>query len=390
MIEYAGVKFKNPFVVASSPLTSKLEWLKAADEHGAAAVSTKLTFVRQPFYGKLRMYNSPKEASIICYDRRLDIEEGLELTRKAKEQTDLVIFTNITSDSADLDSWKRLAQEHEQAGADLIEANFICPNVGLATKSLKGSAALAETEKGGAITGQNPELVKQIVTALKASVKIPVVAKLTPNVTDVAVIAQACKDAGADGVCLAGGQSVLPPVDIYNNGRPKYELINGASHGSLGGPSAKLLGFSQVAQVATKTGMPLVGGGGLETAEDAIMMMMWGATLVTYCTSIMWYGWDVVRKTVDGMEAYMKAMGYTDYSQIIGKSLAHLRSSSQLEAIPGYPLIDTAKCVGCGRCTLPGHCGAVTVIDGKARVDAAACLGCGICKQLCPTKAISF
>ena len=86
MIEFAGVKFKNPFVVASSPLTNKLEWLKAADEHGAAAVSTKLTFVQQPFYGKLRMFNAPKEASIICYDRRLDIEEGLELTRKAKER----------------------------------------------------------------------------------------------------------------------------------------------------------------------------------------------------------------------------------------------------------------------------------------------------------------
>ena len=91
-----------------------------------------------------------------------------------------------------------------------------------------------------------------------------------------------------------------------------------------------MLGFSQVAQVASKTNIPLVGGGGLETAEDAIMMMMWGATLVTYCTSVMWYGWDVVRKTVDGMEAFMKQMGYTDYNQIIGKSLSYLRSSSSV------------------------------------------------------------
>ncbi len=352
MIEYAGVKLRNPFVVASSPLTSKIEWLKQAEEHGAAAASTKLTFIKQPFYGKLRMYNSLKEASIICYDRRLDIEEGLELTRKAKEQTDLVIFTNITSDSADLEGWARLAREHEQAGADLIEANLICPNVGLSTKSIKGIEAMSSTELGGAITGQNPELVGQVVATLKANVKIPVVVKLTPNVTDIGLIAIACQNAGANGVCLAGAQSSLPAVDIYNNGRPKYELLNGVSHGSLGGPATKLMAFSQVAQVSTKTKLPIVGGGGLETAEDAIMMMMWGATLVTYCTSIMWYGWDVVRKTVDGMKEYMDRMGYSDYREIIGRSLQYLRPSSGLEALPGHPLIDQNKCVGCGRCTL--------------------------------------
>ena len=71
MIEFAGVKFKNPFVVASSPLTSNLEVLRAADRAGAAAASTKLTFIKQPFYGKLRMYNDPKVGSIVCHDRRL-------------------------------------------------------------------------------------------------------------------------------------------------------------------------------------------------------------------------------------------------------------------------------------------------------------------------------
>ncbi|MBE3573672.1 MAG: hypothetical protein IMW95_12135 [Moorella humiferrea] len=389
-LEFAGVKFKNPFVVASSPLTSKIELLKKAEDHGAAAVSTKLTFIKQPFYGKLRMYNSPNEASIICYDRRLDLEEGLELVRQAKEQTELKIFVNITSDSGDLESWQRLAREHEEAGADLIEANLICPNVGLATKSIKGADAVSNTEHGGAVTGQDPVLVKRVVSALKAAVKIPVVAKLTPNVTDIAVIARACQEAGADGVCLAGGQSSLPPVDIYHEGRPCYELLNGASHGSLGGPATKLLSFSQVAQVAMKTNLPIIGGGGLGNAEDAIMMMMWGATLVTYCTSIMWYGWDVVRRTVAGIEKYMQDMGYSDYRQIIGKSLQYLRPSSELEAVPGYPRIAPDKCNGCGRCALPGHCQAITIINHKAVVQAEKCLGCGICKQLCTRKAISF
>ena len=82
MIKFAGYRFKNPFVVASSPLTVKPELLKRAEEFGAAAVSTKLTFLKQPFYGSLRMYHSLKEGSIVCHDRRLDIDEGVALIEK--------------------------------------------------------------------------------------------------------------------------------------------------------------------------------------------------------------------------------------------------------------------------------------------------------------------
>lgn len=389
MLEYAGVKFKNPLVIASSPLTSKIKWLIEADKRDVAAVSTKLTFIQQPFYGKLRMHTSPKLSSLICYDRRLDIQEGLRLVEEAKKKTNLVIFANITHDNEDMDGWALLAREHEKAGADIIEANMICPNVGLSTKSIRGQEALIDGEHGGAITGQNPEKVANVVRALKDSVKIPVVAKLTPNVSDVGIIAKACEDAGADGICLAGGQSSLPPVDIYNGGQPGYHLLSGVSHGSLGGPACRNMGFSQVAQVAKKTGIPVIGGGGLETAEECVMMMMWGATLVTMCTSIMWYGWDLAGKAVNGMEAYLEKM-QVDYHDIIGKSLPYLRSSSDLTAMRGWAVVDRELCIGCGKCEKPGHCDAVTIVDKKSVIDGEKCLGCGICAGFCPTKAISM
>jgi len=389
MIKYAGIEFKNPFIVASSPLTKSIDLLRKADEAGAAGVSIKLTFIKQPFYGKLRMYNQLKHDSIVCYDRRLDIEEGLELCRRAKKETDLKIFANVTSDSGDLKSWKRLAIEYEEAGADLIEANLICPNVGLSTKSISGDGAVGQMEKGGAVTGQDPTKVREIILTLKKSVNIPVIAKLTPNVTDISIIAKAVQEAGGDGVCLAGGQSSLPPVDIYNEGKPKYRKLHGASHGSLGGPSTKLMAFSQVAQVSMKTSLPIVGGGGLCNAEDALMMMMWGATMVTFCTSIMWYGWDVVRETVKEMEKYLKEKNLT-YEQIIGKSLQYLRSSSELEAVEECPVIDYEKCTGCGQCLLPGHCNAIELINNKAVITDEKCLGCGICAELCKFGAIDY
>lgn len=390
MIDFCGIELKNPIVIASSPLTSKIEWLIEAEKHGAAAVSTKLAFIKQPFYGKLRMHTYRNNSSIICYDRRKDMEESLRLIEQGKKMTSLKLFANITHDGYDLDGWAFLAKKHEEAGADFIEANMVCPNVGLSTKNIKGSNALSETEQGGAVTGQNPERIESIVKVLKETVNIPVIIKLTPNVSDIGVTAMAAQRGGADAVCLAGAQSALPLVDIYDGGRPKYHLLNGVSHGSLGGPSTKLMCFSLVANMAKKIDIPIIGGGGLETADDCLMMMMWGARLITECTSIMWYGWDLVSKQVKGMEIYMEKMGYTSYDDIIGMSLKYLRSSSELEALDGWPVVDRDKCIGCGKCTKPGHCDAIELIDKKAVVHPKRCLGCGICISVCPTGAISM
>lgn len=386
---FAGIEFKNPIVVASSPLTSKLKWLVEAEKHGAAGVSTKLTFVRQPFYGKLRMSCRPKQYSLICYDRRLDMHDGFRLVEDAKRNTNLVIFANLTHDNEDMDGWAMLAKGFEDAGADLIEANLICPNVGLSTKSIKGTEGLVKGEYGGAIAGQNPEKVKQVIQTIKEVCKIPVVAKLTPNVSDIGEIALACKLAGVDGVCLAGGQSALPKVDIYNYGKPDYALLNNVSHSSLGGPACLTMGFSHVAQVYKKTGLQVIGGGGIERFDECLMMMMWGATLVTMCTSIMWNGWEVVSKALEGMEKYLRDMK-TTYEEIIGLSIPYLRSSSKLDALDGYPVVDLAKCIGCGQCTKPGHCDAVEMQGKHPIFDPSKCLGCGICVQLCPTKALKM
>ncbi|NMB97252.1 MAG: hypothetical protein GYA02_11680, partial [Clostridiaceae bacterium] len=119
MINYCGVEFKNPMVIASSPLTSKIDRLIEAEKAGAAAVSTKLTFIKQPFYGKLRMHTYLNNGSIICYDRRNDIEESLKLVDEAKKKTSLKLFTNITNDAQDMDGWAYLAKKHEEAGADI-------------------------------------------------------------------------------------------------------------------------------------------------------------------------------------------------------------------------------------------------------------------------------
>jgi len=385
MIEFAGIKFRNPFVVASSPLTVKPFLLKQAFDCGAAAASTKLTLIKQPFYKKCRMYHDPKVGSIVCVDRRLDMEEGVRLIEETKKLVpELILFSNITHEGADLESWGRLAKAMEDAGADLIEPNFICPNLSLTAKKLG-----VKQGQGGALTGQDPDLAREVVKIIKSAVKIPVVPKLTPNVTDIAGIAEACVEGGADGICMAGAQLSLPPVDL-NNLNHVYDLSQGASFGSLGGQSCLLPGLAMVAQIASRVKAPLVGGGGLFTWEDAVQYMVWGSTLVTACTSLMWNGFELIPKILDGMESYMKEQGFTSYDQMVGKALHNIRPASDLDMIPDMPTLDAELCTGCGACLKPGHCYAIEMVDGLPVVDGEKCIGCSACVALCPTGALYF
>ena len=157
------------------------------------------------------MYNDPRVGSIVCHDRRLDIDEGVRLVEAAKKRTSLVILTNITHDAADLDGWATLAKAMENAGADLIEANLVCPNILLTAKQLGEQGANIKGERGGALTGQDPDASRAVARALSESVRIPVVCKLTPNVTDITAIARACQEGGARGRLPCGERNSLCP-----------------------------------------------------------------------------------------------------------------------------------------------------------------------------------
>jgi len=244
----------------------------------------------------------------------------------------------------------------------------------------------------GASVGQIPELCFEVIRTLKAAVDIPVVAKLTPNVTDITQTALACAEAGADGITLAGAQLAVPPVDIYRRGRPLYPQLEGASLGSLGGPASRLLSYAAIAQIARAVRIPIIGGGGLQRWQHAAEFMMWGATLVTACTEIMWHGFEVVPRVLRGMEKFAEKEEYDSYEAMRGLALAHLRPANQLAAIAGVPVVDAARCNGCGLCLRPGHCTAISLHPQRhiPIVDRASCLGCAICVAVCPRQALSM
>ncbi len=188
---------------------------------------------------------------------------------------------------------------------------------------------------------------------------------------------------------MAGGHLALPPMDIHHP-ENVYPLLQGSSMGSLGGPASRLLGFAMVASTARRISVPIIGGGGLETWEHAIQFMMWGATLVTACTAIMWRGFEIIPGIIRKMDQFIEEQGYGGYQDLVGRSIHTLRAAEDLETITGAPVVDPERCNGCGYCTKPGHCDAISIENGLASVHAEDCMGCGICIALCPRSALAF
>jgi len=390
MIKFAGLELKNPFVVASGPLTASIEQIELAEKYGAAGVSIKQVMTRQTFKGQLRAYSDPGNVLIFPIDKRLSVEEGLDLVRKAKERTSIAIIVNLSSQEPDIEEYGRLARRFEQVGVDAIEINLCCPNFSLGKRQL-GMDIIENDIETGAVIGQNPTLPAAITEIIKNSVSIPVIPKLTPTALDVGQVARECEKAGADGLSLVGGPSLAaPPVDIYNGGRPLYPLMNNAAFGAITGSAIRFATFKVTAQVAQRVKVPLMSSGGIDKWRHAIEMMMWGATVVSACTAIMWHGFEVISKILTGMDKFLEEQGYASYNDIVGISLKYLTSTDHLDLVPGHAVVDLDRCNGCGLCLKVGHCDAIAINGNKAIVVPEHCIGCGICASICPKKAITM
>ena len=233
-----------------------------------------------------------------------------------------------------------LARGYEQAGADAIELNLICLNITFSERRIR------DTMSHGAVIGQHPEIIETVVRAVRDAVKIPVFAKLTPNVNDITVTAKAAVRGGASGIVMAGGQSALPRVDIHGGGRPLGAYCcDGYSFGSMGGPGIIHQSFALTAQLARAVDVPITAGGGLSTWEDGIMFMMWGA-LVTACT-VMWEGFGAAKTIVDAWSGSWRRR-----ATLLGR---HPRSAPLPEARPRAEVVRhgghrRAKCIACLKC----------------------------------------
>lgn len=386
-VDFAGLKLKNPFVIASSELTNKIEKIKIAEDNGASAISTKLTFLKVPLYARPYHIIEKEGAFYSPSGERMWVEWTQELIQECKEQTELKVIANMMGPGEDLEGWAKLGRMLEEAGADMLELNMSCPNLGLMAKQL----GIDEEPELGASIGKDPVLAGAVVKAVVDAVKIPVMAKMTPEANTM-MVSQAVEKNGAAAVSAINCPQSLPPLDIGNGGRPLYPSTGNQSYAGLCGPWIRPLAYRHVAQMRTTCpDLPIAGGGGLMNWRHSVEMIMYGSTVLTYCSLLYLKGYKAFAKIEPGMHKFMDEHGYTTLADMRGIALKYIVTPKDVDYIPMLPEFDLEKCNGCGLCAAPGHCECIEIIDKKAvMVKPKECYSCAVCYFLCPKDAITM
>jgi dihydropyrimidine dehydrogenase (NAD+) subunit PreA len=377
-VDFAGLKLKNPFIVASSELTNKVEKIKIAEEHGASAVSTKLTFLQIPLYARPYHIIEKGGAFYSPSGERMQVEKTQQLIADCKEQTDLKIIANMMGPGEDLEGWAKLARMLEEAGADMLELNMSCPNLGLMAKQM----GVDEEPELGATLGKDPVLAGQVCGAVVDAVSIPVMP----------MVARSVQRNGAAAVSAINCPQSLPPLDIKNGGHPMYPSTGNQSFAGLCGPWIRPLAYRHIAQMRTTCpDLPLAGGGGLMNWRHSVEMLMYGATVLTYCSLLYLKGYKAFAKIEPGLRKFMDENGYETLADMRGIALKYIVTPKEVDYISMLPAIDLEKCNGCGLCAAPGHCECIEIVDKKAvLVKPKECYSCAVCYFLCNREAIEM
>jgi len=268
----------------------------------------------------------------------------------------------------------------EDTGCDGIELNYGCPH-GMSERGM------------GAAVGQVPEYCAMITEWVAEVSSIPVIVKLTPNVTDVVIPARAAVKGGADSLSLINTINSIIGVDLDTF--DTVPSVGGkGTHGGFAGPAVKPIALHMVSAIAgdSEVGVPISGIGGISTWRDAVEFMLLGATSVQVCTAVMHYGFRIIEDLNDGMSNWLDEKGISSITEIIGKSVEKLTDFSQLNLLYRTTArIDKDKCISCNLCYIVCEDTAHQCIDMKPHnggvkpeVREDDCVGCRLCAMVCP------
>jgi dihydropyrimidine dehydrogenase (NAD+) subunit PreA len=250
-------------------------------------------------------------------------------------------------------------------------------------------------ERGmGSAVGQVPEYVEMVARWCKAHTRMPVLVKLTPNVTNILGPARAAAAGGADGVSLINTINSITGVDL-DAMAPQPTVDGKGTHGGYCGPAVKPIALHMVAEIARdpKTcGLPISGIGGIATWRDAAEFMALGAGTVQVCTAAMHYGFKIVDDMIDGLSNWMDEKGYASLDRLVGRAVPNVTDWQFLNL--NYKIvarIDPELCITCGLCHIACEDTAHQAIaalknEGKRRYEVidAECVGCNLCMHVCP------
>ncbi len=388
---FVGIKSPNPFWLASAPPTDKEYNVVRAFQAGWGGVVWK-TLGSEGF--PVVNVNGPRYGAIWGADRRLLGLNNIELITDRPLQVNLQEIKRVKKNwpdramivslmvPCDEESWKAILKPVEETEADGIELNFGCPH------------GMAERGMGSAV-GQVPEYIEMVTRWCKMHTRMPVIVKLTPNISDIRKPAEAAKRGGADAVSLINTINSITSVNL-DDFAPEPMIDGKGTHGGYCGPAVKPIALNMVAEIARSPetyGMPISGIGGITTWRDAAEFMTLGAGNVQVCTAAMTYGFKIVQEMIEGLHHWMDEKGHANLDHVIGRAVPNVTDWQYLNLnYVTKARINQDLCISCGRCHIAcedtSHQAITQIVDGarKFEVIEEECVGCNLCVNVCPVQ----
>ncbi|GMA16873.1 NAD-dependent dihydropyrimidine dehydrogenase subunit PreA [Deinococcus metallilatus] len=406
-VNFAGIRAPNPFWLASAPPTNSGAQIHRAFEYGWGGAVWKT--IGAPVlnisnrYGGLTLGGQRLLAINnveLISDRPLEVNlrEIAEIKRLWPDRA-LIVSAMVDADPA---AWREIVMQIEDTGADGIELNYGCPQ-GMSERGM------------GAAVGQVPEMCQLNTYWVTSVTRLPVIVKLTPNVTRITDPAHAALAGGAHALSLINTINSVMKVDL-DTLLVTPSIGGQATHGGYAGPAVKPIALHMLSELmcdptVRKSGVPICGMGGIQTWRDAAEFLLLGASALQVCTAAMHYGYRIVEDFIDGLSNWMDDKGFASIPEVTGRSLPQMSSFGGLDL--GYQAvarIDPDKCIRCDLCYVacndtahqcidlyspegvrvnPGfdiRDGGKHVADGRPRpvIREPDCVGCALCANVCP------
>ncbi|WP_421858683.1 NAD-dependent dihydropyrimidine dehydrogenase subunit PreA [Oricola sp.] len=388
---FLGIKSPNPFWLASAPPTDKQYNVERAFEAGWGGVVWKTLGEAGP---PVVNVNGPRYGAIWGADRRLlglnnielitdrDLEVNLREIKEVKRKwPDRAMIVSLMVPCEE-EPWKKILARVEETEADGVELNFGCPH------------GMSERGMGSAV-GQVPEYIEMVTRWCKQHTRMPVIVKLTPNITDICKPAEAAHRGGADAVSLINTINSITAVDL-DSFAPEPTIDGKGSHGGYCGPAVKPIALSMVSEIARNpetAGLPISGIGGVTTWRDAAEFIALGCGTVQVCTAAMTYGFKVVQEMITGLENYMDEKGFKSIEDFRGMAAPNVTDWQYLNLnYVTKAKIDQDLCIKCGRCHIAcedtSHQAITNTVDGARMFEVIdeECVGCNLCVNVCPVE----
>ena len=385
--DICGVPLEHPFLLSSSVVASTYDMCARAFEAGwaGAAFKTIVMFPQHeasPRFSAIRGHgNSFVGFKNVEQLSDSSLDENMQTIKRLHEEfpTKPMVVSIMGRDE---DEWAYLAERSEAAGASVIECNFSCPHM--------------ELDGLGVTVGQSAELVERMTVATRRGTGLPILAKLTPNVTDMVPMALAAQRGGANGIAAINTISSITGVSIDT--LVAEPAISGKSMvGGYSGAAVKPIALrfiSDLGRCPDLANMHLSAMGGVESWIDGLEFLLLGAGSVQVTTAVMQYGYRIIDDLVDGLAAYMRYMGVRSVAELMGAASSTVVDQKSIEwGTVVLPVFHRDRCVGCGRCYLSCRDGGHQAISfdestRRPKLNAKACVGCHLCRLVCPADAI--